>query len=81
MNSINNNSNNKPKNSRAKIDASNRYVEKTYNRHTLRFTKKDDEIVRKYCEENGYSINGFISHVTLLAIQNGFKLPTDNAHE
>lgn len=48
------------KNSQAKIKASNKYVEKTYERFTLRFKKGEQEKVKEHAESKGLSLNSYI---------------------
>ena len=50
-----------PKNSKAKIDANNRYVEKTYDRITIAIPKGKKEVIDAHAKKHGESINAYVN--------------------
>lgn len=59
--------------------AKNRYAAKAYDRIVILVKKGDKERIRKYAEEHGESVNGFITNLICREIA-GYK-PDENAHE
>lgn len=50
-----------PKNSKARIDANNRYNEKAYDRINIAIPKGRKVTVEAYAKENGQTVNGYIN--------------------
>lgn len=49
------------KNSKARIEANNRYNAKAYDRINIAVPKGQKEIIKAHAEQNGESINGFVN--------------------
>lgn len=49
------------KNSKARIEANNRYNAKAYDRINIAVPKGQKDIIKSHAESNGESINGFIN--------------------
>lgn len=49
------------KNSQARIDANNRYVQKNYTTLTIRVKKGQEESIKEFAKSQGKSLNGFIN--------------------
>lgn len=58
------------KNSKARIDANNRYADKTYDRISLVIPKGQKEIIAEFAQKHGESINGYISRAINTQINN-----------
>lgn len=54
-----------PKNSKAKIDANNRYNEKAYDRINIAIPKGQKATVQKYAEVEGESVNAYTQKALL----------------
>ena len=50
-----------PKNSKARIDANNRYNEKAYDRINIAIPKGRKVIVEACAKENGQTVNGYVN--------------------
>lgn len=50
----------KTKNSKARIEANNRYNAKAYEEIKLRVKKGEKDLIKSYAESNGKSLNGYI---------------------
>lgn len=51
----------KNKNSRARIEANNRYNAKAYDRINVAVPKGRKDIIKAHAEKNGESVNGFVN--------------------
>lgn len=49
------------KNSKARIEANNRYNAKVYDRINIAVPKGQKDIIKAHAEQNGESINGFVN--------------------
>ncbi len=49
------------KNSKARIEANNRYNAKAYDRINIAVPKGQKDIIKAHAEQNGESINGFVN--------------------
>ena len=49
------------KNSRARIEANNRYNDKAYDRINVAVPKGRKDIIKAHAEKNGESVNGFVN--------------------
>lgn len=54
-----------PKNSRARIDANNRYNDKAYDRINLAIPKGQKATIQQYAEQEGESVNAYAQRAIL----------------
>ena len=57
------------KNSRARIEANNRYNAKAYDRINVAVPKGRKDIIKAHAEKNGESVNGFVNRAINETIQ------------
>ena len=57
------------KNSRARIEANNRYNTKAYDRINVAVPKGRKDIIKAHAEKNGESVNGFVNRAINETIQ------------
>lgn len=57
------------KNSRARIEANNRYNVKAYDRINVAVPKGRKDIIKAHAEKNGESVNGFVNRAINETIQ------------
>ena len=57
------------KNSRARIEANNRYNDKAYDRINVAVPKGRKDIIKAHAEKNGESVNGFVNRAINETIQ------------
>lgn len=57
------------KNSKARIEANNRYNSKAYDRINIAVPKGDKDKIKSHAEKNGESLNGFVNRAIDETIQ------------
>lgn len=60
--------------SKAQQKATNKYIQKTYDRINLTVPKGQKELIKQYADSHGESVNGFINRVIKEALESeGWK--------
>lgn len=73
-----------PKNSKARIDANNRYNEKAYDRVNIAIPKGRKATIEACAKEKGQTINGFVNSLLMSAAgltESEWKQPTELEEE
>ena len=66
------------KNSRARIEANNRYNAKAYDRINVAVPKGRKDIIKAHAEKNGESVNGFVNRAINAVSYTHLTLPTNS---